>query len=162
MISTRATPGGPFPGRHGTIADYAPVYAHAESLLAPGSALRLAQYNKGMGPCRHASMPALTASTLRINGATTWGRPYAIGFEQALRRARDSEVLGLAQPLSSLRGLRALRGQTDSDQGRAAPGGVPGFSGAARRKNRSFVVILVQLPGSPYGVSDDRRPTTDD
>lgn len=29
------------PGAHGTIADYAPVYAHAERLLAPGSALEL-------------------------------------------------------------------------------------------------------------------------
>ena len=31
----------PSPGGHGTIADYAPVYAHAESLLAPGSVLEL-------------------------------------------------------------------------------------------------------------------------
>lgn len=33
--------GGPGTGRHGTIADYAPVYARAERLLAPGSVLEL-------------------------------------------------------------------------------------------------------------------------
>jgi hypothetical protein len=32
---------GPPSGRHGTIADYAPVYAHAETLLAAGSVLEL-------------------------------------------------------------------------------------------------------------------------
>lgn len=33
--------GGDTPGGHGTIADYAPVYARAEALLAPGSVLEL-------------------------------------------------------------------------------------------------------------------------
>ena len=42
-IAESVTPpaGQPAGGRHGTVADYAPVYAHAESLLAPGSVLEL-------------------------------------------------------------------------------------------------------------------------
>lgn len=40
-ISLTIAAGGPPPGRHGTVADYAPVYARAEDLLSRGSVLEL-------------------------------------------------------------------------------------------------------------------------